>query len=91
MVVMEAMELGIPVIATPVGNIAEHVLNNVNGFVSPSLDINGFISFSITVIQRLQKDFEYYVQISVAARAHAEQHFGLEKFRARYQELFKQR
>ena len=83
MVVMEAMELGIPVIATPVGN--------VNGFVSPSPDINGFISFSMTVIQRLQKDLEYYVQISVAARAHAEQHFGLEKFRARYQELFKQR
>ena len=87
LVIMEAMELGIPVISTDVGSIFEHVNNNENGFLLP-VDDKQFINGAIQKINKLSSDKELYVRISTTARAHAVQRFEIAFFNEQYQELF---
>lgn len=87
LVIMEAMELGIPVIATDVGSISEHVIDAENGFLLPVND-KEFIEIAIQKLCTLKSDKELYYKISTAARTHAVQYFNIEIFNKQYQELF---
>jgi glycosyltransferase involved in cell wall biosynthesis len=84
---MEAMELGIPVIATDVGSITEHVINDENGFLS-AVDKREFLSFTITKIKAVIEDKELYRNLSLKAREHAVQNFDIKIFNKQYRELF---
>lgn len=87
LVIMEAMELGIPVIATDVGNISEHVINDINGFVGP-VDAKEFLEFSILHIKNLINNKELYVSLSTNAREYAVVNFNIENFKTQYRKLF---
>ena len=85
LVIMEAMELGIPIISTDVGSIKEHIKNNVNGFLIP-IDFN--ISSVSEMIRGISERFEFYNQLSLLSRNHAVNFFDITNFRKRYQKLF---
>lgn len=87
LVIMEAMELGIPVIATDVGSISEHVINNENGFLS-AVDIEVFLSYTTAKIKSIIEDKYLYRKLSFKAREHAEKNFDIESFNKQYRELF---
>ncbi|MFV5688937.1 glycosyltransferase family 4 protein [Flavobacterium sp. ZT3R25] len=87
LVIMEAMEMGIPVIATDVGSIAEHVINDENGFLSV-VDKDFFLSFATLKIRAIIEDKELYRSLSLKAREHAEQNFDIKNFNKQYGELF---
>jgi glycosyltransferase involved in cell wall biosynthesis len=86
LVIMEAMELGIPVIATNVGNISEHVENNSNGFVF-NVDESDFINEACEAIKKLRDNSEIYHRLSENARKYAVQNFDIKDFRIRYKKL----
>lgn len=87
LVIMEAMEMGIPVIATNVGSISEHIINDENGFLS---DVNKeqFLNFATSKIKLIIEDEELYHNLSLKAREHAEQNFDIKIFNKQYRELF---
>ena len=87
LVIMEAMELGIPVISTNVGSISEHVINEVNGYLS-SVDKGAFLRFTKAKIMTIIEDKELYRNLSLKAREYAEQNFDIKKFNKQYRELF---
>ncbi|WP_299177512.1 glycosyltransferase family 4 protein [uncultured Chryseobacterium sp.] len=85
LVIMEAMELGIPVIATDVGSIKEHI-NERNGFVFES-DKEAFIEKAVKTIGRLVDDKDSYHTLSYEAREYAVKNFDISRFRQKYLEL----
>lgn len=87
LVIMEAMELGIPVIATNVGSISEHVISYENGFLAP-VEEKVFLEYTSSIINELKNNKELYFDISKNARSHAERNFSIEVFNSKYQELF---
>lgn len=87
LVIMEAMELGIPVIGTNVGSISEHLINNKNGFLIPVEPLE-FLEFSNSIINKLVSDKELYFSISKNARKYAEDNFNIIDFNIKYRELF---
>lgn len=87
LVIMEAMEMGIPVIATDVGSIAEHIINDVNGYLS-GVDKEEFLRFTISKVNTIIQDKELYRNLSLKAREHAEQNFDIKNFNKQYRELF---
>jgi len=87
LVIMEAMELGIPVIATDVGSISEHVISYENGFLAP-VEEKVFLEYTSSIIKELIGNKELYFDISKNARNHAEKFFSIEVFNSKYQELF---
>ncbi|SHG11722.1 Glycosyltransferase involved in cell wall bisynthesis [Flavobacterium micromati] len=87
LVVMEAMELGIPVLATDVGSISEHLINYQNGFIG-SIEKKSFLNFASTIIFKLIKNKELYTNLSLNARDHAVVNFNINKFQSKYRELF---
>lgn len=87
LVIMGAMELGIPVISTNVGSIEEHVIENKNGFLG-SVEEDEFLAFATENINKLIDDKELYVTLSLGAREHAVKNFDIENFNTQYRELF---
>jgi glycosyltransferase involved in cell wall biosynthesis len=87
LVIMEAMELGIPVIATDVGSISEHVIDGENGFLS-AIDNEAFLSFTTAKITAIIEDKELYRNLCLKAREHAVQNFDIKIFNKQYRELF---
>ncbi|CAM4141544.1 glycosyltransferase family 4 protein [Flavobacterium sinopsychrotolerans] len=87
LVIMEAMELGIPVISSNVGSISEHLIDGKNGFLAPIEPVK-FIEFAAEKIIKLIDNKELYFSLSLNAREHAKMNFALENFNAKYQELF---
>lgn len=87
LVIMEAMELGIPVIATNVGSISEHVISYENSFLAP-VEEKVFLEYTSSIINELKNNKELYFDISKNARSHAERNFSIEVFNSKYQELF---
>jgi glycosyltransferase involved in cell wall biosynthesis len=85
LVIMEAMELGIPIISSNVGSVSEHLQNNVNGFLIP---IDFDVSSVVGIIREISNNFTLYNKLSVASRGHAVEHFDIFNFRKRYQKLF---
>jgi glycosyltransferase involved in cell wall biosynthesis len=87
LVIMEAMELGIPVIATDVGSISEHVISYENGFLGP-VEKEAFLEYATRIIGELTSREELYFELSKNARNHAEKNFSIEIFNSKYCELF---
>lgn len=87
LVIMEAMELGIPVIATDVGSIAEHVINFENGFLS-AVDKEEFLSFTIAKTKAIIGDKILYRNLALKAREHAINNFDIKIFNKQYLDLF---
>jgi glycosyltransferase involved in cell wall biosynthesis len=88
LVIMEAMELGIPVIATDVGSISEHLINGKNGFIIRSTDENEILNFAVAKINEIIKNNEIYCNLSINARQYAIDHFDNQIFEQKYRELF---
>ncbi len=87
LVIMEAMEMGIPVLASDVGSISEHIIHYENGFLG-KVDENEFLSFAMTKIKIIVDDKELYHKLSLNARNYAENNFAIDKFNKLYLELF---
>lgn len=87
LVIMEAMELGIPVISTDVGSIFEHVIDSINGFIAPTKE-DDFLNFTIQKISELMDDSKLYTNMSLNARKRAVENFNIENFNTEYRELF---
>ena len=84
---MEAMELGIPIIATNVGSIGEHIINDKYGYLS-EVDDKMFLIFTIEKIKAIIEDKVLYRNLSLNAREYAEQNFDIKDFNKQYRELF---
>ena len=87
LVIMEAMELGIPVIATNVGSISEHIINHKNGYLGP-VEYLDFLDFSKLIIKGLVSDKALYFSISSNAREYAILNFNIKRFKDQYRKLF---
>lgn len=87
LVIMEAMELGIPVITTDVGSISDHLKDGKNGFITP-VKAELFVEYTSEKIMKFINDEELYFRLSLNAREYAVKNFATESFNSQYQELF---
>ncbi|TRX13474.1 glycosyltransferase family 4 protein [Flavobacterium gawalongense] len=88
LVIMEAMELGIPVISINVGSVSEHVINDLNGYLSVDNSESEFIKFALNKILLLSSNKELYSRLSINAREYAVNNFDLDTFQQKYRSLF---
>lgn len=68
LVVLEAMASGLPVIATPVGGVADHLRDGVNGIAVPPLDADAMARAMVALVL----DRERALTLGYAARETAE-------------------
>lgn len=89
LVIMEAMELGIPVISTNVGSIKEHVINGFNGFLyrDQGYDEESFLSFCHQKIELMGNNQELYTELCLNAREYAEKNFNIVNMHKAYRRL----
>jgi glycosyltransferase involved in cell wall biosynthesis len=83
-VVMEALAMGIPVVASEVGSLPDLVIHGETGFLCKPTDLRAFASH----IQWLYDHLEEYARMRQAARQFAEAHFRLEPMVASYVHVF---
>ncbi len=89
LVAMEAMARGLSIIATPVGIINEHIVNEKNGFIFSSIENEGVIvKEAIDYILKFKSDPELRSAISKQNIDFAYENFGIEKFQQNYRNLF---
>lgn len=88
LVIMEAMEMGIPVISTNVGSIKDHLINKKNGYLIDSDNEVEFLNSTLNKILKISLDREHYREISLNAREHAYEYFNIQVFIKNYQKLF---
>ncbi len=72
MVVLEALALGVPVLASRVGALPELIEDGVNGFLQTPGDVDGFVGR----LSQFADDRPLLARMKAAARRHAEQHFS---------------
>lgn len=84
MVVLEALAMGIPVIASRVGGLPELVQHGETGFLCDPGDTGAFVR----CIGELARDPQRHAQMRQAARRFAEAHLGLEAMLSAYAEAF---
>jgi colanic acid/amylovoran biosynthesis glycosyltransferase len=82
--VLEAMALGVPVVATAVSGLSEAVIDGRTGLVVPQHDPEALAA----AIERLLSDDALAARLAAAARRHVEDRFALECSAARLRELF---
>jgi glycosyltransferase involved in cell wall biosynthesis/SAM-dependent methyltransferase len=85
LVVMEALAVGVPVIASRVGALPELVEENVNGFLCPPGDAGVFVE-RITILVRNRTRV---ANLKSAARRYAECHLDARVMLQRYEELLR--
>ena len=73
--VLEALSMGVPVIASSVGGLPHIIQNGYNGFLCQPNDIQDFVDH----IQTLSNDANLYSQMQKNARIYAETHLNLVK------------
>ncbi len=83
-VVMEALAMGIPVVASAVGSLPEMVIHGETGFLCKPTDSRAFARH----IQWLHDHPREHAQMGRAARLFAEEHFRLESMVANYVHVF---
>lgn len=83
---MEAMALGVPVIASAVGGIPSVIRNGFNGFVCQPTDVAGFVES----IRQIADDSALLTTMRANAREYAATHFGADKTNHNYSNLFLQ-
>lgn len=86
LILLEAMALGKPVIASEVGGIPEVVLDRQTGFLVHPTDIRGWTE----AVLRLYHDHELHQQLSRASRERVEQQFRLEDHRRQLMEVYQE-
>jgi colanic acid/amylovoran biosynthesis glycosyltransferase len=82
--VLEAMALGVPVVATAVNGLPEAVIDGRTGLVVPQRDPAALAG----AIERLLVDSELAARLAARARRHVETGFDLERSAARLRQLF---
>jgi glycosyltransferase involved in cell wall biosynthesis len=91
MVIEEGMARACAVLATPVGDIPVHVINNENGFLFSSVTDDALIvKEGINFLTLLSNDRKLLQDIGERNQEYAVQHFSIEAFNQSYQQLFKQ-
>ena len=85
-VLIEAMALGVPVVATPVTGIPELVEHEVTGLLVPERDPAALAA----AIRRLLTDDQLVQRLTAAARARVEDRFDLERNVAELRRLFEE-
>lgn len=89
MVIMEAMAYGCAIIATPVGDIPQHITNDRNGYLfSTVTDEAKIIEEGIAYILQLKNDPGKWKAISVSNQQYAYDNFSIANFNSRYRQLF---
>jgi glycosyltransferase involved in cell wall biosynthesis len=84
LVLLEAMSFGLPVIATPVGGIADYVSHEDNGLLVPPGDV-GALAASI---EMLAADPALRVRLGEAARRRIDEQAGAETIARRWRETY---
>jgi glycosyltransferase involved in cell wall biosynthesis len=87
MVIMESMALGVIPIATNVGGISEHILNNENGILINDEGEDKMVSDFINSIEHLLLDKEHMALMSKNAYDYAHSNFSIKKFNDSYRQL----
>jgi len=82
--VLEAMAMGLPVVATDVPGCREAVVHGETGFLVPPRDVEQLT----WAIQRLVEDPELRQRMGRAGRARVVQHFAVERIVEQYLELY---
>ena len=83
-VVLEALAMGIPVIASAVGGLPDLIRDGETGFLCPPGDIAAFAR----AIVALQQDPALHARMAAAARRFAEESLGLDRMVAGYAAAF---
>ncbi len=83
---MQAMAMGLPVVTTPIGSIAEIVEHELTGLLVPPADPAAIAA----AIERLRQDPEQANRIGRAAREHALRTFGADKMLDRMEQVFRE-
>lgn len=86
LVLLEAMQLSIPIVSTPEGGIPDVVDDGVTGFLVPQRDAAALAD----KLEVLIKDPDLRVKMRVAGRAKYEREFTLEKFEHRMKEILEE-
>ena len=86
MVVLEAMAMGIPVIASAIGGLPALIEHGKNGYLCAPGDIGAYAK----CIATLREDPELRQRMSVAARQFAEENLDVERMFRSYTEVFDQ-
>lgn len=83
------MELGIPVISTDVGSIAEHLKHGYNGcLVNESYEKPKLAEEFSKYVKSALSDKELNQRLSYNARKYAVDHFGLERIHKLLRKIF---
>lgn len=89
MVITEAMFFGVIPVATNVGGINEHILNQQNGILIKNSDnADLLISNFVFELDLLINDIPKFKTLSANAAEYARLNFGINKFNASYRNLF---
>lgn len=89
MVVMEAMARGLAVVSTAVGEVPLHIKEGVNGYlVRDFQNREAVVEESMKHILHLHQDRSLLAQIAQRNIDYAYEHFGMDRFRKEYNELF---
>ena len=83
-VVLEALAMGIPVIASAIGGLPELIQHGETGFLCGPNDISGFAR----CIAELRDDVGLRARMRKSAREFAESHLGIERMTAGYADAF---
>jgi Glycosyltransferase len=87
--VIEGMSLGCAIIATPVGDIPFHIKDGENGFLFSSVsDEKTIVNEGYQYISKLEQDEKLFQKISLNNIQYCRDHFSIEQFNVRYQNLF---
>lgn len=89
MVILEAMAMGIPVIASNVGGVPELVVNEETGFLVDIHAEDRIEKFS-SAVRKLASDKKMYAEMSQAAIESVRNGFSLNRMTDAYQELLKE-
>ncbi len=81
---LEALAVGLPVVATRVGGNPEVVADGVCGYLFPPQDVPGLVS----QLRTLLRDPRLRTEFGRAARERALRHFSLEGMLRRYRDLY---
>ena len=82
--VLEAMAMGLPVVATDVPGCREAVVHGETGFLVPPRDVDELVQ----AIQKLVEDPALRQRMGQASRARVVQHFAVERIVEQYLDLY---